>query len=214
MKKNASKYAFTILILLLLLSMLGVGFISFATPMSTSYPLEVEVSVNKRVPVDTVVEIQVQIYQKDSLSKVGFLQVSEWDFECCLDGSTDWTDELSVGYDFASTDFTKENYYQGFSIRYLNDSKEVFSEDIVGSISCYLKFNKVDNRSFLPGLGEVYYATDGEYIAFSTKSEEEALMRLNMPTIILTVVIVAICVVAATILAIILIIKRKKRISK
>ena len=99
-------------------------------------------------------------------------------------------------------------------MRLLPHSLEELSEDNVKGVACILEFKPVDGYHSEPGEATVYYVTDGEYIAFSTKSKEEALMRLNMPTIILTVVIVAICVVAATVLAIILIIKRKKRISK
>ena len=216
MKKNASKYAFSILILLLLLSMLGVGFISFASKPMMWYPLDVDISVDKRVPIDTVVEVQVQIYSKNVYRdcEKAYLKVNNRYFEYRYDDSYEWTNELSFGYDLLETDFTKGDYYQSFSMRLLPQSIKELSEDHVKGVACILEFKPVDGYHSLPGEATVYYVTDGEYIAFSTKSKEEALMRLNMPTIILTVVIVSICVVSAAVLAIILIIKRKKRISE
>ena len=216
MKKKVSKHALTILILLLLFSMLGVGFISFASKPMMWYPLDVDISVDKRVPIDTVVEVQVQINSKTAyrLCEKAYLKVNNPYFEYRYDDSYEWTNELSFGYDLLETDFTKGDYYQSFSMRLLPQSLKELSEDDVQGVACILEFKPVDGYHSTPGEATVYYVTDGEYIAFSTKSEEEALMRLNMPTIILTVVIVAICVVAATILAIILIIKRKKRISE
>lgn len=216
MKKKVSKHAFTILTLLLLFSMLGVGFISFASKPMMWYPLDVDISVDKRVPIDTVVEVQVQIYSKNvyRLCEKAYLRVKNRYFEYRLDEGSEWTNELALGYDLTETDFTQGNYYQSFSMRLLPQSIKELSEDNVKGVACILEFETVDGYFSTPGEATVYYVTDGEYIAFSTKSEEEALMRLNMPTIILTVVIVSICVVSAAVLAIILIIKRKKRISE
>ena len=216
MKKKVSKHALTILILLLLFSMLGVGFISFASKPIMWHPLDACVSVDERVPVDTVVEVQVQINSKTAywLCEKAYLKVNNPYFEYRLDESSEWTNELALGYDLTETDFTQGNYYQSFSMRLLPQSIKELSEDNVQGVACILEFKPVDGYHSLPGEATVYYVTDGEYIAFSTKSEEEALMRLNMPTIILTVVIVSICVVSAAVLAIIFIIKRKKRISE
>ena len=83
MKKKVSKHALTILILLLLFSMLGVGFISFASKPMMWYPLDVDISVDKRVPIDTVVEVQVQINSKTAyrLCEKAYLKVNNPYFE-------------------------------------------------------------------------------------------------------------------------------------